>query len=399
MHFTWRQELAAVEGRHARRLGCAGDWLLCAAEWGAATKLVRAIRGWRRRLGQWEAREEECALRGFRRWGLAVSRCPDVGAERRKEQRIAARLAREAKARDKKRQAAHFAMIMGIEGDGNITLASGLEDVDVDFNRRRRTNWRAPGRRNRRRKRRKGEDGDERRRPGGSNGEEQSSDESEDSDSRSDDGADESGSEGGFEVNEGDDGDGGDDGTEGVVVGDIIRIWWVDEGVWFRCRVVGMGRAGRVARVRYLVDERWGDYYHALDEVTWEAWSVGGEVDPKEAEYDLDTWVEPIDHEAAVAAEGGRGRRERGGGGGGQGDGGGGAGSESGASAAGRDEEGDGGGSGQSTTGSGDTSTGETRSRVVDQFDWVVRAAPKGVGLKKRKALLRALGLKSRLKI
>ena len=391
LHFTWRQELAAVEGRHARRLGCAGDWLLCAAEWGAATKLVRAIRGWRRRLGQWEAREEECALRGFRRWGLAVSRCPDVGAERRKEQRIAARLAREAKARDKKRQAAHFAMIMGIEGDGNITLASGLEDVDVDFNRRRRTNWRAPGRRNRRRKRRKGEDGDERRRPGGSNGEEQSSDESEDSDSRSDDGADESGSEGGFEVNEGDDGDGGDGGTEGVVVGDIIRIWWVDEGVWFRCRVVGMGRAGRVARVRYLVDERWGDYYHALDEVTWEAWSVGGEVDPKEAEYDLDTWVEPIDHEAAVAAEGGRGRRERGGGGGGQGDGGGGAGSESGASAAGRDEEGDGGGSGQTTTGSGDTSTGETRSRVVDQFDWVVRAAPKGVGLKKRKALLRAL--------
>ena len=152
-----------------------------------------------------------------------------------------------------------------------------------------------------------------------------------------------------------------------------------------------MGRAGRVARVRYLVDERWGDYYHALDEVTWEAWSVGGEVDPKEAEYDLDTWVEPIDHEAAVAAEGGRGRRERGGGGGGQGDGGGGAGSVSGASAAGRGEEGDGGGSGQTTTGSGDTSTGETRSRVVDQFDWVVRAAPKGVGLKKRKALLRAL--------
>ena len=48
-HFTWRQELAAVEGRHARRLGCASDWLCCAAEWGAATKLVRAIRGWRRR--------------------------------------------------------------------------------------------------------------------------------------------------------------------------------------------------------------------------------------------------------------------------------------------------------------------------------------------------------------
>ena len=44
------------------------------------------------------------------------------GGAHRKEQRIAARLAREAKARDKRRQAAHFAMIMGIEGDGNITL-------------------------------------------------------------------------------------------------------------------------------------------------------------------------------------------------------------------------------------------------------------------------------------
>ena len=390
-HFTWRQELAAVEGRHARRLGCASDWLLCAAEWGAATKLVRAIRGWRRRSGRWEAREEEGALRGFRSWGLAVSRCPDVGAERRKEQRIAARLAREAKARDKKRQAAHFAMIMGIEGDGNITLASGLEDVVVDFSRRRRANWRAPGRRNRRRKRRKGDDGNGRRRASECSGEERSSDDSEDSDSRSDDGDDGSGSDAGFEVNEGDDGDGGEGGTEGVVVGDVIRIWWVDEGVWFRCRVVGMGRAGRVARVRYLVDDRWGDFYHDLSEVTWEAWSVGGEVDPKEAEYDLDTWVEPVDHEAAVAAEGGRVRRGRGGGGGEQGDGDGGAGPGSSASTAGRYEVGDGGGSGRTTTGSGDTSTGGTRSRAVDQFDWVVRAAPRGAGLKKRKALLKAL--------
>ena len=173
-----------------------------------------------------------------------------------------------------------------ITGDGNITLASGLEDVAVDFSRRRRANWRAPGRRNRRRKRRKGDDGNERRRASERSGEGWSSDGSEDSDSRSDDGDDESGSEGRFEVNEGDDGEGG---TEGVVVGDIIRIWWVDEGVWFRCRVVGMSRAGRVARVRYLVDDRWGDYYHALSEVTWEAWSVDGEVDPKEAEYDLDT--------------------------------------------------------------------------------------------------------------
>jgi hypothetical protein len=53
-------------------------------------------------------------------------------------------------------------------------------------------------------------------------------------------------------------------------------------------------------------------YFHALDEVTWEAWSVGGEVDPKEADYDLDAWVEPIDHEAAVASEASGVRWERG---------------------------------------------------------------------------------------
>ena len=68
---------------------------------------------------------------------------------------------------------------------------------------------------------------------------------------------------------------------------------------------IGMGRGGRVAQDRYLVDERWGETIlpRPLDEVTWEAWSVGGEVDPKEADYYLDAWVEPIDHEAAVASQ------------------------------------------------------------------------------------------------
>jgi hypothetical protein len=107
----------------------------------------------------------------------------------------------------------------------------------------------------------------------GASEEEQDSDGSEDSD---------------FKVNEGDDGDGGGGGTTGVAVGDLLRIWWVEDKVWFRCRVVGMGCAGRVAQVRYLVDERWGDYYHALDEVKWGSVergrggrSGGGEVRPR----------------------------------------------------------------------------------------------------------------------
>ena len=192
---------------------------------------------------------------------MAVSKCPDVGAARRKELRVAARLAREAKARGRKRQAAHFAVLMGIEGDGNITLASGLEDVDVEFRRRRKSGWRALGRRNRRRKRSRVEGGRGRRRSRGSSEEGQDSDGSGDSDSPSEGDSDGSEGDDDFEVEEGDDGDGGAGGTTGVAVGDLLRIWWVEDKVWFRCRVVGMGRAGRVAQVRYLVDERWGDYY------------------------------------------------------------------------------------------------------------------------------------------
>jgi hypothetical protein len=300
-------------------------------------------------------------------------------------------LAREAKARNRKRQAAHFAVYMGVEGDGNITLAPGLEDVDVSFCRRRKANWRAPGRRNRKRKRRgKGEAGG-RGRTERSDGGGWSSDDSEEADGRSGEGTDDSGSEDGFEEEDGDDGCGGEGSAVGVVVGDLLRIWWVEDKVWFRCRVVGMGRGGDVACVRYFVDERWGDYYHSLAEVTWETWSAGGEVDPEEARYELDTWVEPVDREAVAAAEASRGRRERGCRGDGLGDGSGEvrAGEET--SGEGSGDGGGGAGSGQTTASGGGASTGETRARGDGQFEWVIRAAPKGSGLKKRKLLLRAL--------
>ena len=320
-----------------------------------------------------------------------MSKCPDVGVERRKEQRVAARLAREAKVRNRKRQAAHFAVYMGVEGDGNITLAPGLEDVEVSFRRRRKANWRAPGRRNRKRKKRGRGEADGRRRAERSGGGGSSDDDSEETDSQSDGVEDDSLSEDDFEDGDGDDGCGGAGGATGVVVGDLLRIWWEEDEVWFRCRVVGMGRGGSVACVRYLVDERWGDYYHSLNEVTWETWSVGGEVDPEEARYELDTWVEPVDREAAAAAEAGGGRRERGG----RGDRRGGGSGETRAEMEAADDVaadgGGGGGSERTTTSGGSASTGETRVRGDGRFDWVVRAATKGSGLKKRKVLLRAL--------
>ena len=56
-----------------------------------------------------------------------------------------------------------------------------------------------------------------------------------------------------------------------------------------------------------------------------------------------------------------------------------------------RDDDNGGDGSGLAAVGGGSTSTGETGACEAGQFDWVVRAAPKGPGLKKRKALLKVL--------
>ena len=142
-----------------------------------------------------------------------------MSAERRKEQRTTARLAREARARDRERQAAHFAVIMGIEGDGNsITLAPGLEDVNAwtSAGGAGLTGRPATGRRNRKRRRRKSGGGERRRAEELSGEDELSGDESGESNSGSDGDTEDSGCGDDFEANEGDDGDGGGGGTAGV---------------------------------------------------------------------------------------------------------------------------------------------------------------------------------------
>ena len=80
--------------------------------------------------------------------------------------------------------------------------------------------------------------------------------------------------------------------------------------MWFRCKIVGLADGGRIVKVDYLVDNRWGLFVHALDEVTWEVWTEGGEVDEREAEYNLDEWTGPLDREA-VAAAAAAGKRRR----------------------------------------------------------------------------------------
>ena len=392
-HYTWRQAVAAVEGEWVRRRANPSDWIQCAREWGAALTLLYAVRRWAtERRGRGPDVNGE-ALSVWRRWGQAVARCPDQLAAQRKSQAVAASLARKAKARRAERDAAHFQMVMGVEGEGNITLAPGLEDVEVAFRRRRRVNWRPTGRRNRRRGRHTGA------RSGGSDVDNASSaSEGRGSDSDLESSGDEDGGGPGdadsdFETEAGDDGNSGEGNDHGVVVGDMLRVRWVAEQVWFRCRVDGVGRGGHTVRVTYLVDDRWGTFVHALSEVEWERWAPGGEVDPAEADYDMDVWVpdEEVDSEAAAAAaEGSRWRVESQGG------------DREAASRecrgsvrrradSGDESEGEEDTGGAGTAGGGGMASSSAVHAREGRFEWVVKAAPKGKGLQKRKRLLTAL--------
>ena len=311
-HYTWRQAAAAVESGWIRRRTNPNDWLYDARGSGAQSSLCCTPSEGGRRGGAGESRRSnEKAQRTWRRWAHAVDRCPDPLTAQRKLQTATARLAREAKARRAERDAAHFQMVMGVEGEGNITLAPGLEDVSVAFRRRRRVNWRPTGRRNRRGGRRTDA------KSGGSDvdGESSGSDERESDSDLESGGDDDDGGAGDadsdFEVEAGDDGNSGKGNEHGVMVGDTLRVWWVAEQVWFRCRVEAMGGEGRTVRVAYLIDDRWGTFVHALADVEWERWAPGGRIDPAEADYDMDVWVpeEEVDREAAAAAAEGSRRR------------------------------------------------------------------------------------------
>ena len=390
-HYTWRQAVAAVESGWIRRRTNPSDWRRCAREWGAALTVLYAIRRWVTRRRGRESVSSEQARCTWRRWAHAVGRCPDPRTERRKLQTATARLAREAKARRVERDAAHFQMVMGVEGEGNITLAPGLEDVSVSFRRRRRVNWRPTGRRNRRGGRSAGASGGGNDMSGESSGSDARESDSELGSSGDDEGSGGEDVDSDFEVEAGDDGNNGKGNEHGIVVGDTLRVWWVAEKVWFRCRVEAMGGEGRTVRVTYLVDDRWGTFVHALADVEWERWEPGGQIDPAEADYDMDVWVpeEEVDREAAAAAaEGGR-RRGVGRGGGEETADRGRAGSTPPQAGGGDESEAEGDVEGARAAGDGEASS--TMRAPAGRFGWVVKAAPKGKGLQKRKRLLMAL--------
>ena len=65
-----------------------------------------------------------------------------------------------------------------------------------------------------------------------------------------------------------DDSDGRDSGQR-VRVGDLLRIYWTEEEVWFRCRVTGVRSEDRAVRVEYLLPG-WKPFVHDLNAVQWE---------------------------------------------------------------------------------------------------------------------------------
>ena len=185
-----------------------------------------------------------------------------------------------------------------------------MEDVDVQFSRKRRANWRRPGHNRRRRavkarvgdgrsarrgSSRSGKDGSEGQ--SGSETDEQSGDDAEDDD------------EWGFtdgccssdDESDGDDCDGCDS-KRRVRVGDLLRIYGTEDEVWFRCKVTGVRREDKTVRVEYLLPG-WKPFVHDLDVVQWERWATGDEVDAREAEYHPEVWMGPEDQEARAAAE------------------------------------------------------------------------------------------------
>ena len=396
---TWRQEDSVLRGDRPRRLQCSDDWVRCCDEWRAALIILRA---WRRRYaclteGSWAIalRSADGAItvralsvvRPMKWWAIAAGRCPARGAQERKAARDRALLNRERKKRAQEQQAGLFQAMMGLEGDGHITLADGLEDVDVRFTKRRRVNWKAPGSRRKRKapsgarqQGRAGRSGKRQNRAGGGRERRGWCGYSESDDERGDDSQDDRGSDFTDDLSDGasDDGDGGAGAAWGVHVGDLLRIYWTDERVWFRCRVTGVGREGGKVRVEYLLPG-WEPFVHDLGKVRWERWADGDEVDPGEASYHPEVWLGPVDAEAAAAANGASSRGDDQ--------------ARRGVEPAGEAEcdrenarEGVSASSDSRTSGAAGGTGGES-----EEFGWLRAAAGSGKGAKKRKVLVQTL--------
>ena len=173
---------------------------------------------------------------------VCLARAGKPGAVERKEavsKRTRDRVATKANA-DK--QAVQFGIAMGLGGDGIITLAEGLVDVDVTFREAKRARW---GRSrttaaSRGSTRGSGTSGGTQRRTGvrrRATAEWDSSESEEsDSDAEEPEGRSATRSE-----------------SRSVHPGDLLRIYWTEEEVWFRCEVQKVFEGTNDIEVEYLV--------------------------------------------------------------------------------------------------------------------------------------------------
>ena len=289
-HRSWRQIEASSNGRDVRRGNNMSDWSDSAKEWQAAITILIIIWGRCTRFRFWNL----IHTRDFERRIVAMQAMLAIcsahsggpGAVERRATAVKRSHDRAVKKTRADREAAQFSMTMGVGGEGNITLAEGLVDVEVTFNGHKRARWS--------RSRVKGADsrvhgaGGASRRTGGrrraASGWDSSESESSDS---------------GLDVAE-KDGCAGSGRAE-VVVGDRIRIYWTGEEVWFRCDVRKVFAGTDDVEVEYLVDGVRAR--HCLTNVSWEPWCVNDEVDVRECEFDGEHYLGPMDVEAQRASE------------------------------------------------------------------------------------------------
>ena len=145
VHRSWRQLEAVDNDRSVRCSTDIGDWFSSAREWQAA--LTIQLITWRafKRRGKLQP---HMAINFKRRvvtmqalLAICLACSGKLGAAGRKE--TATKRARDrvtAKAGADK-QAVQFGIATGLEGSGIITLADGLEDVDVTFRKAKRVRW------------------------------------------------------------------------------------------------------------------------------------------------------------------------------------------------------------------------------------------------------------------
>ena len=388
---TWRQVEATLYDREVRWQSETRHWVDSRREWHAIIVIMLWMRKMCARRDDIVGASVEIKLSSTslltkqHQFVICTTRCGRPGKLERKE--AGAKRARDkAKAEgDLDRQVARFSVLMGLEGDGIITLADGLVDVDVNFKRVRRTQWRAKTDGGNRRKRStQTGNNDNHSRGGGNHKRRAQGGAAPWYDSESDDSDDEV--EGTDEVTV--------DGSERdrVTVGSALKIFWTEDKVWFRCDVTKLFDGGMEVEVEYRVPG-WPAFRHRLTDVKWEHLDESEAVDEAEIEYDHDDWMGPVDHEAVRAAAGanqrrtveGRARLSVGGDAGqvhGQRDA-----EETG----GPDETCDDDEEWTETKRSGKSRATEGGGASFDSYGWILTRLARGVGAKKRKAIANCL--------